>query len=53
MKTTVKKEFDCVKSVRKQRDRIASETEGMNTDEILAYFKKRREKASKKAKGNQ
>lgn len=42
MKTTVEKKFDCVKSVRKQRDRIASETEGMSTDEILAYFKKRR-----------
>jgi len=45
MKTTTKKKFDCVKSVRKERDRIASDTKGMTTSEILDYFRNRRDKA--------
>lgn len=45
MTTTTKKEFDCVKAVRKERDRIASETEGKSASEILEYFRKRRDKA--------
>jgi hypothetical protein len=45
MTTTTKKKFDCVKSVRKERDRIASETEGKSASEIMEYFRKRREKA--------
>jgi hypothetical protein len=44
MKTTTKKKFDCVKSVRKERDRIASETKGLSASEILEYFRKRRDK---------
>jgi hypothetical protein len=44
MKTTTKKKFDCVKSVRKERDRIASDTEGMSTSEVLEYFRKRKKK---------
>jgi len=44
MKTTTKKKFDCVKSVRKERDRIASDTEGKSASEILDYFRKRKEK---------
>lgn len=44
MKTTTKKKFDCVKSVRKERDRIASDTEGKSASEILEYFRKRKEK---------
>jgi len=44
MKTTTKKKFDCVKSVRKERDRIASETEGMSTKEVLEYFRMRKKK---------
>jgi len=43
MKTIIKKKFDCVKSVRKERDRIATETEGMSTSEVLEYFRKRKE----------
>lgn len=50
MKTTTKK-FDCVKSVRKERDRIASDTEGMSANEVLEYFRNRRKKA-KSSKNN-
>lgn len=46
MKTTTKKKFDCVNSVRKERDRIASDTEGKSASEILEYFRKRKEKSS-------
>lgn len=28
MKTTNKKDYDCVKSIRKERERIAKDTEG-------------------------
>ena len=41
MKTT-KKDFDCVASVRKERERIAKETVGKSPKEILEYFKKRK-----------
>lgn len=40
IKTTTKKDFDAVKSVRKERDRIARETQGKSPKEILAYFKR-------------
>jgi hypothetical protein len=52
MKTTTEKEFDCVKSVRKQRDRIASDTEGMSAEEILAYFEKRQKQAKEQNKAD-
>lgn len=42
MKTTIKKEYDCVKSVRIERERIARETEGKSPAEIVEYFKKRK-----------
>ena len=44
MKATIKKEYDCVKSVRVERDRIARETEGKSPKEIIAYFKNRKAK---------
>lgn len=44
MTTISNKDFDCVKSVRKERDRIASETKEKSASEILEYFRKRREK---------
>ena len=44
MSTITKKKFDCVKSVRKERDRIASETEGMSASEVMEYFRKRKKK---------
>jgi len=46
MKTTTEKDFDCVKSVRKERERIASETEGKSPKEILEYFRNRKIKKS-------
>jgi len=45
MKTPTKKKFDCVKSVRKERERIASDTKGKTSREILEYFRSRREQA--------
>ena len=45
MKTITKKDFDCVETVRKERDRIARDTEGKSPEEILAYFNKRKKKA--------
>lgn len=42
MKTTIEKDFDCVKQVRKERDRIAKDTEGKSSKEVLGYFKKRK-----------
>src|SRR5690625_4577 len=44
MKTITKKKFDCVKSVRKERERIASDTEGMSASEVLEYFRERKMK---------
>lgn len=42
MKTAIKKNYDCVKAVRKERDRIAKETEGKTPESILEYFRKKR-----------
>jgi len=50
MKTTTEKKFDCVKTVRKERNRIAADTEGMSASEILKYFQKRRKKPEEKRK---
>lgn len=47
MKTSTNKTYDCVKAVRKERERIAKDTEGMTPKEVLEYFKKRREKQVK------
>lgn len=44
MKTMTEKEYDCVKSIRKERDRIAKDTEGKTVDEILEYFKRKRKR---------
>lgn len=46
MKTTEKKDFDCVKSVRKARERIANNTHGKSPKEIIEYFKKRKKTKS-------
>ena len=42
MKKWTEKEFDCVKTVRKERDRIAKDTEGKSPKEVLGYFRKRK-----------
>lgn len=41
MKTTTKKEYDCVQAVRIERERIAKETEGKSPKEILEYFREK------------
>lgn len=43
METKIEKEFDCVQTVRKERERIARETEGKSPKEILEYFKQKKE----------
>ena len=50
MKTTTEKKFDCVKTVRKERDRIAADTKGKSAKEILDYFRQRRQKHSVRSK---
>ena len=47
MKISTKKSYDCVKSIRKERDRIAKDTEGMTPKEIIEYFTKRTKKNEK------
>ena len=42
MKIATKKDFDCVKTVRKERERIAKDTEDKSPQEVLDYFKKRK-----------
>ena len=44
MKTTVKKKFDAVKYMRKERDRISKEIADMTHEQIKEYFAKRRSK---------
>ncbi|MEX0721392.1 MAG: hypothetical protein WD059_12035 [Balneolaceae bacterium] len=51
MKTTTEKKFDCVKSVRKERKRIAADTEGLSASETLEYFQKRKKNSPKKSDG--
>ena len=46
MKAMIKKDYDCVKSVRVERERIARETEGKSPKEIIKYFKTRQVKRS-------
>jgi len=42
MKTTTKKEYDCVQAIRIERVRIAVDTKGKSPKQILAYFKNRK-----------
>ena len=44
MKTITKKDYDCVKTVRKERERISRETEGKSPSEILEYFRRKKKK---------
>jgi hypothetical protein len=52
MKTTIKKEYDCVKLVRVERERIARDTEGKSPREITEYFKNRQQKRNKANREN-
>ena len=42
MKTKVKT-YDCVRAIRKSRERISKDLRGKSIEQILAYFKKRQE----------
>lgn len=44
MKTKTEKDFDAVKFMRQERDRISKEISGMSHEEIKEYFAKRRTK---------
>ena len=46
MKTMTKKDYDCVQTVRKERERISHETEGKSPKEILEYFRRKKEKSA-------
>lgn len=42
MKTIIEKDFDAVKFMRQQRDRISRETADMNFEQLKEYLKKNR-----------
>jgi hypothetical protein len=44
MKTIIKKEFDAVKYMRQERDRISKEIADMTHEQIKEYFAKKRTK---------
>lgn len=45
MKTTIEKEFDAVKYMRQERDRINKLISNMTHEQIKEYFAKKRSKA--------
>lgn len=51
MKTKVKKDFDAVKFMREQRDKMSEELSKMTKKEIIAYFKKIRRESKIKPGG--
>ena len=44
MKATIKKDFDAVKFMRQNRDRISKDIADMNFTEIKEYFAKKRKR---------
>lgn len=42
MKTTTEKQFDAVKFMRQQREKLSTKLVKMTKSEIVAYFKKRK-----------
>lgn len=40
--TTKIKTYDCIKEIRKSRDRISRDLKGKTLEEIMTYFKNRR-----------
>lgn len=48
MKTEKEKDFDAVKFMREQRDKLSAELSIMSKEEIIAYFKKIRLQSSVK-----
>jgi hypothetical protein len=43
---TIEKQFDAVKFMRQQRDRLSEKLSKMTKDEIIEYFKKRKVETS-------
>jgi hypothetical protein len=48
MKTKMKSNYDCVGAVRKERERIARETQGKSPNEIIEYFSSKRKRTANK-----
>lgn len=46
METTTKKEYDCVKEVRKQREQDAKALKGKTNKEIISWFREKRKKSA-------
>lgn len=46
MKTTTEKSFDAVKFMREQREKLSEKLSKMTKEEIVEYFKKRKQKDS-------
>jgi len=42
MKTSTEKKFDAVKYMREQREKLSEKLSKMTKEEIIAYFKKRK-----------
>ena len=43
MKTTIEKQFDAVKFMLQQRDKLSEKLSNMNKEEFVEYFKKSQE----------
>ena len=48
METTTKKTFDAVKFMREQRDKLSEKLSKMTKEEIVEYFKRRKQESSTK-----
>ena len=44
METKIKKDFDAVKFMRQQRDKMSQKLSNMSKEEILEYYRDKREK---------
>jgi hypothetical protein len=44
METKIKKDFDAVKFMRKQRDKMSQKLINMSKEEVIEYYKEKREK---------
>lgn len=51
MKTITEKEFDAVKFMRQQRDKLSERLAKMTKAEIVTYFKKRKSEMNTKPSG--
>jgi hypothetical protein len=51
MKTTTEKQFDAVKFMRQQREKLSEQLAKMSKAEIVAYFQKRKSEMHTKPSG--